>query len=248
MKCNNCGYHSFDYLAMCKNCGADLSLVRQELGLMDVKNPLPFSLDELMDEAGETASEARRDDDGKLRTEDVPEAVESPGEPELIDAELTLLDFPAEEIDLELPDERAAVEPPDRELPSFEMEGTIDFDLDDDVTILVEAPTVEEPGAGAGGLESGEPPDELGLTIDLSGDDNLNNILDGLEEVLDGKAPESEQPGLIEYVDDAYGDDDDDAGSLTLDLSDDDLGDILQNFSDEPEEDGKSRRSWKAQD
>ena len=43
MKCNKCGFISFDYLSECRGCGADISAVRDELGFLPVKPDLPFS-------------------------------------------------------------------------------------------------------------------------------------------------------------------------------------------------------------
>jgi hypothetical protein len=48
MKCNKCGFISFDYLSECRGCGADISAVRDELGFLPVKPDLPFFLNFLV--------------------------------------------------------------------------------------------------------------------------------------------------------------------------------------------------------
>jgi hypothetical protein len=50
MRCNKCGYISFDYQTECKGCGASLAGVRDELGLPAAKPSLPFSLGSLTKE------------------------------------------------------------------------------------------------------------------------------------------------------------------------------------------------------
>jgi hypothetical protein len=48
MKCNKCGFTSFDYLSECKNCGLDLTAVRDALGLLSMKPSVPLFLGELL--------------------------------------------------------------------------------------------------------------------------------------------------------------------------------------------------------
>lgn len=45
MKCDKCGFVSFDHLAQCRRCGADLEGVRERLGFSPVKAEVPFLLD-----------------------------------------------------------------------------------------------------------------------------------------------------------------------------------------------------------
>lgn len=53
MKCHKCGYTSFDYLSECKKCGVDLTSVRDGLGFWAVKPTVPFFLGLLLkDQAG----------------------------------------------------------------------------------------------------------------------------------------------------------------------------------------------------
>lgn len=48
MKCNKCGFVSFDYLAECKKCGNDLTVLRDSLGLCPVRPNVPFLLGPLL--------------------------------------------------------------------------------------------------------------------------------------------------------------------------------------------------------
>ncbi|GKT08155.1 hypothetical protein [Desulforhabdus sp. TSK] len=48
MKCNKCGFISFDYLAECRKCGSDLTVVRDSLGLCPVRPNVPFLLGPLL--------------------------------------------------------------------------------------------------------------------------------------------------------------------------------------------------------
>lgn len=53
MRCQKCGFHSFDYLSACKKCGSDLSSIRDSLGLLGVKPQVPFFLNVLLRSPGE---------------------------------------------------------------------------------------------------------------------------------------------------------------------------------------------------
>lgn len=53
MRCQKCGFHSFDYLSACKKCGSDLSSIRDSLGLLGVKPQIPFFLNVLLRSPGE---------------------------------------------------------------------------------------------------------------------------------------------------------------------------------------------------
>lgn len=48
MKCDKCGFVSFDYLAECRRCGADLSVIRERLGFSALKSEVPFLLGALL--------------------------------------------------------------------------------------------------------------------------------------------------------------------------------------------------------
>ncbi len=48
MKCDKCGFVSFDHLAQCRRCGADLEAVRERLGFSPVKAEVPFLLGALV--------------------------------------------------------------------------------------------------------------------------------------------------------------------------------------------------------
>ncbi len=54
MKCDKCGFVSFDYLAECRRCGADLSAIRERLGFSALKSEVPFLLGTLLKGGGET--------------------------------------------------------------------------------------------------------------------------------------------------------------------------------------------------
>ena len=48
MKCQKCGYVSFDYLSECKSCGTNISAAREALGLFGVKPSMPSLLSSLL--------------------------------------------------------------------------------------------------------------------------------------------------------------------------------------------------------
>ncbi len=48
MKCNKCGFISFDYLVECRKCGSDLTVVRDSLGFCQVRPNVPFLLGPLL--------------------------------------------------------------------------------------------------------------------------------------------------------------------------------------------------------
>jgi hypothetical protein len=52
MKCQKCGFVSFDYLSQCKKCGADLTAVRELLGFSALKSEVPFLLSALLQSGG----------------------------------------------------------------------------------------------------------------------------------------------------------------------------------------------------
>lgn len=47
MRCNKCGFISFDYLSQCKSCGVSLAAVRDELGFLPVRPDSPSFLTSL---------------------------------------------------------------------------------------------------------------------------------------------------------------------------------------------------------
>lgn len=48
MKCDKCGFVSFDHLAECRRCGANLEGTRERLGFSPVKAEVPFLLGALV--------------------------------------------------------------------------------------------------------------------------------------------------------------------------------------------------------
>jgi hypothetical protein len=52
MKCDKCGFVSFDYLSECRRCGADLSATREHLGFSALKSEVPFLLGALLKGGG----------------------------------------------------------------------------------------------------------------------------------------------------------------------------------------------------
>jgi hypothetical protein len=56
MKCQKCGFVSFDYLSECRACGADLNTVRQRLGFSALKSEVPFLLGTLLKGGGKSES------------------------------------------------------------------------------------------------------------------------------------------------------------------------------------------------
>ena len=56
MKCQKCGFVSFDYLSECRACGADLTIIRQRLGFSALKSEVPFLLGTLLKGGGKSES------------------------------------------------------------------------------------------------------------------------------------------------------------------------------------------------
>jgi hypothetical protein len=54
MKCQKCGFVSFDYLSQCKKCGADLTGVRELLGFSALKSEVPSLLGTLLKNGGKS--------------------------------------------------------------------------------------------------------------------------------------------------------------------------------------------------
>jgi hypothetical protein len=48
MKCDKCGFVSFDYLSECRRCSADLTGTREQLGFSSLKSEVPFLLGALL--------------------------------------------------------------------------------------------------------------------------------------------------------------------------------------------------------
>ena len=53
MKCQKCGFVSFDHLSECTKCGSDLRAVREGLGFTALKSEVPSLLGSLLGSAGE---------------------------------------------------------------------------------------------------------------------------------------------------------------------------------------------------
>ena len=64
MKCDKCGFVSFDHLAECRRCGANLEGTRERLGFSPVKAEVPFLLGALV-KGGESRDRLRPGTDGK---------------------------------------------------------------------------------------------------------------------------------------------------------------------------------------
>jgi hypothetical protein len=52
MKCDKCGFVSFDYLSECRRCGANLTATREHLGFSALKSEVPFLLGALLKGGG----------------------------------------------------------------------------------------------------------------------------------------------------------------------------------------------------
>jgi len=58
MRCNKCGFISFDYLSECKKCRSNLTATRDGLGLLDVRPSIPLYLGALVGSQGSIASKS----------------------------------------------------------------------------------------------------------------------------------------------------------------------------------------------
>lgn len=192
MRCYKCGYYSFDYLADCKKCSADLTTVRQELGLLDVEEDLPFTLEVLV-EAG--PSDAGKGLDAGPFAPGGQAAMESPADLEVLelsDADLELLDLADDELDRA---EDAASKFAQAGSPGEDAEaesslgGFLEMDLEeiDGGSRPTAPPSLEKAAEIAGDLEGD-------LSIDLSETD-LSNILEDLQAIKD---EEKVQPAALQ--------------------------------------------------
>ena len=59
MKCQKCGFVSFDYLSECKKCGTDLTATREKMGFSGLKSEVPFLLGALLAGGKSNISQAR---------------------------------------------------------------------------------------------------------------------------------------------------------------------------------------------
>ena len=194
MKCSKCGFISFDYLGVCKKCGASLAAAGEGLGVVSAKKVLPFMLGSLLKDYVKPA-EAEGDSltaGGTLpaidltETEDVPitEAA-APRASAPADDELNL-DFSKEEIELLMQHEEAPVPAPAK--PSKPAPALEELTLDLDEKMLEEpkpaAPRPAAPAATPAAAKAKPASEELEL--DLSETD-LADLLSDLDEPADKK-------------------------------------------------------------
>lgn len=86
MRCEKCGYISFDYLSECRKCGVDLTSIRDALGYLPFKPEIPSFLSSLMKDYGSTVGLPGSAGEGAFTTD-------------VLDTELPEIDF-GEELDL----------------------------------------------------------------------------------------------------------------------------------------------------
>jgi len=61
MKCQKCGFVSFDHLSECTKCGSDLRAVREGLGFSALKSEVPSLLGALLGQGRSDGAQGRRD-------------------------------------------------------------------------------------------------------------------------------------------------------------------------------------------
>jgi hypothetical protein len=231
MKCNKCGFVSFDYLAECKKCGNDLTVVRDSLGLCPVRPNVPFLLGPLLkgydpsqgEHGGPVGNDLLSESADAGATEiELEDELSFSETPELREAEEV---SPAPEDPLEVP---SPVSPSPSDLSDAEFpEITLDEDPEPELSIsLADEPS--EQGLSEVGLEY--PPEmnldmELKLELEDAGQDSDKAL--SFEKVLDpGDLGEISLEGpTVQKKSMEIGDED----LLELILEDDDLVFTLEN-------------------
>lgn len=97
MKCQKCGYISFDHLVACKKCGTDASMARDALGLVAGRPTMPFFLGALISGSESTPVTAAP----------APAPMETAHED--VDSLFAEIDFGSDDLDFELTEEATAV-------------------------------------------------------------------------------------------------------------------------------------------
>jgi hypothetical protein len=82
MKCQKCGFVSFDHLSECRKCGADLIAIREGLGFSALKSEAPCLLGSLL--AGGSKSNTTRVEDGGETADVLFEYDSAPSLPEVV--------------------------------------------------------------------------------------------------------------------------------------------------------------------
>lgn len=174
MRCQKCGYISFDYLSECKSCGVDLKAVRDGLGLFSFEPAIPFFLERLL----------KGQEDVSFNSGDAGEAAKEP-----LDDTLPTIEF-SETFELDTvelyPDSEGSpalsAPPPAQE----EMKEHLDSAL----KVFEEIESLEGSPAAASKPSEPEPMDDLEIDFVLDEDFSLD------EAPKAAKAPESAQAQL----------------------------------------------------
>jgi hypothetical protein len=85
MKCDKCGFVSFDYLSECRRCSADLTGTRELLGFSTLKSEVPFLLGALLKGGGQREGLTKRV--GAESEDPNKESASTPGAEELFNIE-----------------------------------------------------------------------------------------------------------------------------------------------------------------
>jgi len=160
MRCQKCGYVSFDHLAACKSCGVDMTTVRDGLGYLPVEASVPFFLQSLL----------KGHNDAPLEVEDKAPSRESfaSTSPDLELNEVFELDT------IELTSGAAELPPRVLDLPADAppAQKQIKGHLDSALKVLED---IESLDASPGASKAAEPEEELpDLEIDFVLDDDLS--------------------------------------------------------------------------
>lgn len=198
MKCEKCGYVSFDYLSECKKCGIDLSALRDGMGFPAVKPQPPSFLESILkDRSGGTREPKQEavsfestlpplDLDDEPADAMIPLQTESSEEILLEDTEIKF-DESKIMIDKDLPSSgRNAAFSVQQAEPALEQEPLeLDIDLlleEDDPAqssgTVITSTSASEPARDASGLQNADED----LVIEIS-EDELQNLLSDLEAV-----------------------------------------------------------------
>jgi hypothetical protein len=195
MKCQKCGFVSFDYLSECKKCGIDLMGMRDGLGMMAVRPQTPSFLESILKDYQGSSTGERNQEPASFEStlpsldldDESADVTANPRKESLKEIVLEDSDIDFEESEILFDDanptfgqgDTASVQPQSNlSSPPEPLQLDIDFLLDDKDP---DAPTGSPPSADeASKAATTRQSAEDDLVIEISEDD-LHNLLSDLE-------------------------------------------------------------------
>ena len=208
MRCQKCGYVSFDHLLACKKCGNDATATREALGLVAGKPTMPFFLGALIG-GGDSAPAA---------AVTAPPAPQREAAHEDMDSLFAEIDFGADDLEFELTEETSPMSRATAAATSASQTAGSDLEELDDIELVIGAALDEELAVDMSALD--DHPSEPKVQED---DFELAFDLEESKPVASAKAPEAESRGGTPKGDE---------GDITLSMDTDmdfelDLGELV---------------------